>query len=45
VRKRQPNPRRDNMRYRETLAVILIALLIFLVTLARFAKTIHWSAR
>lgn len=43
-RKRHPT-RRENVRYRETLAVILIVLLIFLVTLARFAKFIHWSAR
>jgi hypothetical protein len=29
----------------ETLGIVLIAVLIFLVTLARFAKTIIWSAR
>ncbi len=38
-----PNPR--HARVRETLGLILIALLIFVVTLARFAKSIHWSWR
>jgi hypothetical protein len=32
-------------RHLETLGIVLIAALIFLVTLARFAKTIVWSAR
>jgi hypothetical protein len=32
-------------RHLETLGIVLIAVLIFLVTLARFAKTIVWSAR
>jgi hypothetical protein len=32
-------------RHWETLGLVLIAVLIFLVTLARFSKTIVWSAR
>jgi hypothetical protein len=32
-------------RRAETLGCILIAIFIFLFTWARFAKSIHWSAR
>jgi hypothetical protein len=45
---RQSRPdRRASYRARrsETLGVILIAIFIFLFTLARFAKSIHWSTR
>ena len=32
-------------RRAETLGAILIAIIIFLFTLARFARGIHWSTR
>jgi hypothetical protein len=44
-KKRQDRHASYRARRKETLGVILIAVFIFLFTLARFAKTIHWSAR
>ncbi len=47
VRKRASNSPRPaaRARYLETLGLILIALLIIAVTLARFAKSLPWRAR
>jgi len=36
---------RQRARYVETLGLILIALLIFAITLARFWRGTHWSLR
>ena len=45
--RKNSNLRRHSARVRsvETLGVILIAILIFLITLARFVRTISWSKR
>jgi hypothetical protein len=45
VRNNRPKsePHSHRARRAETLGAILIAIFIFLFTLARFAKSIHWS--
>ena len=42
-RTRQDRHASHRARRAETLGAILIAIFIFLFTLARFAKSIHWS--
>jgi hypothetical protein len=45
MRRSRPNHSPARARYAETLGLILIALLIFAITLARFARHISWSWR
>ena len=38
-------PRFVSARHTETLGLVLIALLILAITLARFGRVLHWSLR